>query len=130
MFIFVNNNLGVILKNKIKLSLVDDYIKIFYMQKIFQNTYFNSEYDGFSAMVNRLCVAYENLFFKIGFMDDKYLLLKQELNKINLIDFKFINILEKQQEINEIYKNLNKKLKKLKFNDVELNYINNLIMLN
>lgn len=107
--------------------MVDDYIKIFSMQKIIKSTYFNSEMEGFSNFVNRLCVAYENLFFKIGFMDNKYLLLKQELNKINLIDYKLINILEKKQEIEEIYKNLNKKLKKLKFNDIEMNYINNLI---
>ena len=115
------------MKNKIKISLIDDYIKIFSMQKIIKTTYFNSDFNKFSTLVNRLCVAYENLLFKIGYMDNKFVLLKQELNKINLIDYKLVNILEKQQEIEEIYKNLNKKLKKLKLNDVEMNYINNLI---
>lgn len=99
------------------------------MQKIVKTTYFNTGFDGFIKLVNGLYAAYENLLFKIGYMDNNYLLLKQELNKIDLLDYKMINILEKQQEINEIYKNLDKKLKKLKFNDVEMHYINNFIKL-
>ena len=85
MSIFV---LGGSLKNKIKLSIVDDYIKLFLIKKRFKN---NNNFLSFYNYAENLCNIYENLIFKIGLMDFSFLKLKQELNEtqVDYLNFDF-----------------------------------------
>ena len=108
------------MKNKIKLSLIDDYIKLFLTKKTFKN---NNFYMQFYDYTNNLCDVYENLFFKIGLMNFSFLKLKQELNAVE-VDYLNFDFPKKKQEIDEIYSNLFMKLKKLKFNEAEIIYVN------
>ena len=61
------------MKSKIKLSLIDDYIRLYLSKKILKN---NNSFFQFYNELENLCNVYENLFFKIGLMDFSFLKLK------------------------------------------------------
>ena len=108
------------MKSKIKLSLIDDYIRLYLSKKILKN---NNSFFQFYNELENLCNVYENLFFKIGLMDFSFLKLKKDLNEttVDYLNFNFEKIKQEKEEIN---KNLFIKLKKLKFNEAELFYVN------
>ena len=108
------------MKGKIKLSLIDDYIRLYLAKKKLKN---NNSFFQFYNELENLCNVYENLFFKIGLMDFSFLKLKKDLNETE-VDYLNFNFEKIKQETEEINKNLFIKLKKLKFNEAEMFYVN------
>ena len=114
------------MKSRIKLSLIDDYIKLYLTKKIFKN---NNSFFEFYKHLDSLCNVYENLFFKIGLMNFSFLKLKNELNE-TAVDYLNFNFNKIKTETDEICNNLFIKLKKLKFNEAEMLYVNKSLIKN
>ena len=67
-------------RNKIKLLLIEDYIKLKSINYIF-NTSNNCE--NFNIRINNLIDVYEDLFVKLKMNDLSLLLLKKDLNNVD-----------------------------------------------
>lgn len=124
-------------KKEVRFSLLGDYINILHINKVCDFCYVDCsnqvDLDGkllsIKTMSNELRDMYENLFFKLGLMDLSLLILKKEvlgvgvscLDKTEKVSVKtieaFYSILKK------ITKNINYKLKKLRFSEIEVNYL-------
>ena len=124
-------------KKEVKFSLLGDYINILHINKVcdFCNVDCSNQVDldgkllSIKTMSSELRDMYENLFFKLGLMDLSLLILKKEVlgvgtrevEKSDLVSAKtveaFYSILKK------ITKNINYKLKKLRFSEIEVNYL-------
>ena len=97
------------LKNKIKLSLVDDYVKLV----IFEN-FFNS-YNSFAGIEvvqkrnqnSQLRKVYDIMFEKLRMNDCSLLLLKQQLKANNNLSY-ICNKQTEQDIINKIFDSINK----------------------
>ncbi len=107
-------------KQKIKLSLIEDYIYLLKIEKYlikcenFKNLKY---YDTNEKLKN----SYESLFLKYGLLDVSFLVLKKEVSSIdgslgfNLKDVEYLQ--------NKIINGLFEKFKKLKLNDIEINFL-------
>ena len=124
-------------KNKIKLSLIDDYIKIVLIKNFYSNSFEevditddNKTLMDTSKKLNQVLFStYELLFEKLKLNDASLDVLKQDLEKNNLMflqkqsqnfaDLK--EIFTKQIDLlNNINLNLKSKLNRLKINPVKL----------
>ena len=120
------------MKKKVKADLLDEYIFILNMQKIFKN-YANikdKEIDNCVMLCEKLKKKYEQIFFKIGLMDLSFMILKKELNDKDMLKYeKFLKLKNKVKDIslilNYYLNNLSIKMKKLLFNEFEINFIVN-----
>lgn len=113
-------NRGVMFNQKLKLSLIDDYIKLLKIDKALIEM---NGYNGIDCVqVNeKLKNSYENLLFKYGLMDISLLVLKKEILDCikNLsLDLKDIVKMQEDIKISLLYK-----IKKLKLNDVEFRFL-------
>ncbi len=119
-------------KEKLKLSLLDDYIQVIQVNKICVNLKFLSLNQDCQSIVskilnisNGLLQAYDKLLFKFNLMNISLMVLKREL-QFSYIDRLMFNehTLKKEDYIillNKI-KNINTRLKQ-KINDLSLNEI-------
>lgn len=105
-------------KKRIKLSLIEDYIKLQLANKLFDNSTKKSQ------TINNLIDFYEDLFVKLKMNDLSILILKKELNTTN---FSSLNINQKLEIfnsynsfLNNIVLNLKNKLKILKIKNYHL----------
>jgi len=120
------------MKKKVKADLLDEYIFILNMQKIFKN-YANikdKEINNCVMLCEKLKKKYEQIFFKIGLMDLSFMILKKELNDKDMLKYeKFLKLKNKVKDIslilNDYSNNLIIKMKKLLFNEFEINFIVN-----
>lgn len=115
-------------KNKLKLSLIDDYVKLVIFENFF-NTYNNLSFkEAISKrrQNTRLKKLYDILFEKLSMNDCSLLLLRQQLNKNNQLEMLCNQQTEKDtlkkifNSINNIEKMLPEKLARLKINSLEL----------
>ena len=120
------------MKKKIKQSLLNEYIFILNIQKIFKN--YNYLKDSDINYCVKLCESlkkkYEQIFFKIGLMDLSFMILKKELNNKEMLKYeKFLNLKDNLKDIrlrlNDYLNDLSIKMKKLMFNEFEINFIVN-----
>ncbi len=126
-------------KTKLKLNLIDDYIKIYQIANFY--TYYNQkiQFDGFLVLTanilkitKELKSKYEQIFLKLGLLDESFYVLKQQIlctsgwlfadNQETEASFA-AKTKENLQIIKNIELKLPKVLKKLSFNDFEINYI-------
>ena len=105
-------------KKKLKLELIEEFIKVYQCKSYYDFTNFDN--DKYKQLSLHLLNSYEILLFRFRLMDESFLLLKQELsnsklrtNNTNEID----NVLIKLVETFKL------KLKKLKLNIIENNYL-------
>lgn len=128
----------VLLKQKIKLSLIEDYIKIVSITNFCNNYAFlcGMEDKGSSmwvkTMVKELQTSYDKLLFKYNFMDVSLLALKKELKqadeemkqcKDRTLIYNKNNLLKFSKEVKILYNNLLEKVNKLALNEIEQRYI-------
>jgi len=109
------------MKKKIKLNIIEDYIKL-YQLKLYADNFLDADDSvPFKENVSKLKDVYEIVIFKLGLMDDSYLLLRKELSEIKPKSVKY------SVEYNDIFKELfsrfNNSLKKCKFNTIEINFL-------
>ena len=124
-------------KKEVKFSLLGDYINILHISKVcdfcsfdcFKTLDVDEKLLSIKTMSSELKNMYENLFFKLGLMDLSLLILKKEIlgvghqgeimsDKVSAKTIEaFYSILKK------ITKNINYKLKKLRFSEIEVNYL-------
>lgn len=118
------------MKNKLKLSLVDDYIEImnaYHCVEIEKKCGKQSKrkVEELNSFVSKLKSVYEQLFFKLNMVDESLFQLKNELNDMGKYNEE--NSAEKFLKhytlVSEIYKNLTIKLKKLAINEHEAKYL-------
>lgn len=107
-------------KQKVKFSLIEDYINLLKIDKALLNC------DNYKCLkhyeVNEhLKDSYESLFLKYGLLDISFLVLKKEITSANVNIFLKLDDIEMLQ--NNIVKGLMEKFKKLKLNDVEVKYL-------
>ena len=120
------------MKKKVKADLLDEYIFILNIKKIFKN-YANikdKEINNCVMLCEKLKKKYEQIFFKIGLMDLSFMILKKELNDKDMLKYeKFLKLKNKVKDIslilNDYSNNLIIKMKKLLFNEFEINFIVN-----
>jgi len=109
-------------KNKIKLSIIEDYIAVCQMESYLK--YLN-QYDQLEFKINKLKKQYEQVLFRIGGIDLSFQLLKQNIaNDEN----KLLKINKENhfaQKFNFFEENLKVKMEKLHFNEFEINFIVN-----
>ena len=122
-----------LIKRKLKLSLIEDYIKIVNSKTICHcllvNT--NEEKELINSIVkkcNNLISCYEKLIFKLNLMDLSFIILKKELfaNKnrtINNLKYNNLYISKVQQELILIEQAFYLKIKQLSLNEFEQQYI-------
>ncbi len=126
------------LKQKIKLSLIEDYIKIASISSFCANylkcctTEVKSNLIWVTTLAKELQTSYDKLLFKYNLMDVSLLALKKELKqadeelkhckKVCLI-YNKNNLLKYSKEIKGLYNNLLEKLNKLALNEIEQRYI-------
>lgn len=107
-------------KQKIKFSLIDDYINLLKIDKVLLNCYNYKclTYYDFNEQIKN---SYESLFLKYGLLDVSFLVLKQEI--VNSPYNVYLTLDEVENMQNKIVNNMFEKLKKLKLNDVEINFL-------
>lgn len=125
------------LRQKLKLSLVEDYIKVVGLSSFCSNCLKNSgqEYinslSGIKILVDEIQKAYDKLLFKYNIMDVSLLVLKKELKENsslqNAKSFDSVNSIENiekcKKSVKDIYVSLQQKLNKLSLSDIEKKYI-------
>ena len=120
------------MNKKVKAYLLDEYIFILNIQNIFKN-YGDIEDEEIVNCV-KLCESlkkkYEQIFLKIGLIDLSFMILKKELNNKKILKYsKFLALKDNIKDIdlllNSYLNNLSIKMKKLLFNEFEINYIIN-----
>ncbi|MBO5955117.1 MAG: hypothetical protein J6Q13_04060 [Clostridia bacterium] len=115
-------------KNKIKLSLIEDYIEIIKIENFFSNSFVDIEFD--KSIFNKchslncqLSKIYNSIFENLKMNDLSLLILKKELKNNNIIfnnlklnNFKNINqtLLLLHTDLNQTFQDLLTKLEKLK----------------
>lgn len=106
--------------HKLKLSLIDDYIKLLKIDKLLIEL--NSYHVLDCIKVNeKLKDSYENLLFKYGLMDISLLVLKKEIYSCSRgFNINIKDVVTKQEEIRL---SLLDKIKKLKLNEVEFKFV-------
>lgn len=117
------------MKGKLKLSVIDDYIKIIVIKNLFNNSFSNTiinckeKFISTKMLDNRLEEAYIKLINKLKLNNNSFLILKKELEENNSLflfakENDFLNleyVLDMaNRDLNEIMDNLNSKLKMLK----------------
>lgn len=117
-------------RKKIKLSLIDDYVKILLIKNFLNNSFENVKLTNITALKQtkelnlKLDEIYNQLFFKLKLNDLSLLILKKELKNNNILYLKeeqnsFLTLENTIQKtyliLNDIFENLNKKLKFFKF---------------
>lgn len=116
------------LKNKIKLSLVDDYVKLVIFEN-FLNIYNGSTSKEVVIKINqssRLKSLYDVIFEKLSMNDCSLLLLKQQLKQNNELTKLCNEQTERDmlkmifEKLDSIEQNLSYKMTKLKINTAEL----------
>ena len=124
-------------KSKLKLSLLDDYIKVIQINKICINLKLLSLTSDCRCIISKiidiskgLLQAYDKLFFKFNLMDISLTILKRELqfdkigqmimNMDKLKKDDYLIILDKIKDINT---KLKQKLNDLSLNELEQRYI-------
>ncbi len=122
-------------KRKIKLSLIDDYVKIYNIKSFCEVLATNSSesisrVNNLKVLTNKLLQCYEKLLFKFNLMDISFAILKKDLKKLeqNIKNFTFkefndIQLKKFDEETKEIQNVLMLKLKQLSFNEMEKSYI-------
>lgn len=122
-----------LIKRKLKLSLIEDYIKIVNIKTICHcllvNT--NEEKELINSIVkkcNNLISCYEKLIFKLNLMDLSFMILKKELftnenRTINNFKYNNLYISKVQQELILIEQAFYLKIKQLSLNEFEQQYI-------
>lgn len=128
-------------KGKLKLKLIDDYIKINQIANFY--TYYNQkiQFSGFLVLTNNILritkelkSKYEQIFFKLGLLDSSFAVLKTQI--LYTTGWLFaekshteVEFAAKTKENLQILKNIEQKLplvlRKLDFNDFEIKYIVN-----
>lgn len=120
-------------KRKLKLSLIDDYIKIITIKNFYNNPleqYYNVEIlkkiNKLKELLNNLSTIYLQIFEKIRLKDESFILLNHELslnNKLfeSITYENFSQTVDKtDNDIHSITNNLSYKLKKLKIDKLIL----------
>lgn len=117
-------------RKKIKLSLIDDYVKILLIKNFLNNSFENVKLTNITTLKQtkelnlKLDEIYNQLFFKLKLNDLSLLILKKELKNNNILYLKeeqnsFLTLENTIQKtyliLNDIFENLNKKLKFFKF---------------
>jgi len=122
-----------LIKRKLKLTLIEDYIKIVNIKTICHcllvNT--NEEKELINSIVkkcNNLISCYEKLIFKLNLMDLSFIILKKELftnenRTINNLKYNNLYISKVQQELILIEQAFYLKIKQLSLNEFEQQYI-------
>lgn len=109
------------LKSKLKLSLIEDYIKLLQIEKLCLKNRDTERFSYFEKVNNKLKSSYENLMFKFGLMDVSLLVLKKEIqstciyNKFEIKDIEFMH--------KEIINSFTNKIKLCKLTDVEIDFL-------
>lgn len=105
--------------NKIKLSLINDYLKLLKVDFALKN----SEIPDVEILNlnNKLITCYEDLLFKFNLMDVSLLVLKKEIYSCNN-NFK-LDVVDIKKIQKEILFLLFSKMKNLKLNEVETKFI-------
>ena len=114
------------LKNKIKLSLIDDYVKLVIFENFLNNDERNSTTLKIASVNSRLKKIYDELFKKLNMNDCSLLLLKKQLKQNSQLQLicnqqnrnDLLNHIN--SEINKISSQLKQKLGKLKVKPTEL----------
>jgi len=109
-------------KQKIKLSLVEDYINLLKIDKILLS-YEECEKVALNNINEQLKHCYESLFLKYGLLDLSFLVLKKEVENVRCVVDYSLGYVENLQK--QIINNMLFKLKKLKLNDVEIGFLTN-----
>lgn len=134
----VNNfkGCGIFKKSRTKLSLIEDYIKVFNINSFFKRLKFAPNYnlvkvDTLFAESERLLFGLEKLLFKFGMIDLSFLILKKQLkegqNNFNNLDNKVCTQLFDKMIfcLEQINKSLKLKLKTLHLNEIEQKFVLN-----
>lgn len=121
-------------KKEIKFSLLGDYINILHIFKVCEC--FNTDYKTTDKRIKIITVkrvacelknVYENLFFKLGFIDLSFLILKKDILTINVkedIDSVSLKTIDAFYSIlKKIVKNISFKLRKLRFSEIEVDFL-------
>ena len=109
------------LKNKLKLTLIDDYVKLIIFNNFFNNDFKNiticQQIKSMKELNCELKNTYEKLFNQLKMKDYSFLLLKQQLKLNNLLFESQVqnNFKEIDKVINKIYSAQNQILEALKF---------------
>ena len=107
-------------KQKIKFSLIEDYISLLKIDKVLLNC------DNYKCLTlydfnEQLKNSYESLFLKYGLLNVSLLVLRQEV--VNS-PYNFCLTLDEVEIMqNKIVNNMLEKFKRLKLNDVEINFL-------
>lgn len=110
--------------NKIRLSLINDYLKILKVDFALKNSSFNDE--NSKSLNEKLKTCYENLLFKFNLMDVSLLVLKKEIYSCsNKIKMDIVDIKKIQKDTLFL---LFSKIKSLKLNDVETKFITKILL--
>lgn len=124
-------------KKEVRFSLLGDYINILHINKVCDFCYvdccnqinLDDKLLSVKTMSNKLREVYENLFFKLGLMDLSLLILKKEVlgvgtHEVVKSDQVSVKTVEAFYSIlKKITKNINYKLKKLRFSEIEVDYL-------
>ena len=126
------------IKQKIKLSLIEDYIKIASISSFCANysqccaIEDKTNLIWVTTLAKELQTSYDKLLFKYNLMDVSLLALKKELKqadeelkhcKKGCLIYNKNNLLKYSKEIKDLYNNLLEKLNKLALNEIEQRYI-------
>ena len=112
------------MKNKLRLSLIDDYIKLTCISKLCINASIDNGIN--KNIINstaRLLLAYEKIFFKFNFMDDSLAILNRELKSDNFVRECKYEPSYYLSEIEKIKQKFFLYLQKLPLNEVEKSYV-------
>lgn len=126
------------MKRRLKITLIEDYIDILRIESFCE--YLKPRvHQSICGLLNslievkdRLKAVYKRLFFKIGLMDLSLAILNKDILSANklmfaekCIDYAFVieNIRKNLQNVKNLEENLDKKLKKLSFNEFEKSYL-------
>ena len=107
-------------KQKIKVSLIEDYIDLLRIDKMLLNC------DNYKCLKHyvlneHLKNSYESLFLKFGLLNVSFLVLKQEIESISIKKTISLNEVEVLQT--NIVNRMIEKLKKLKLNEIEIKFL-------
>ena len=108
------------IKNKIKLSLIQDYIELYQIDSAYKSISFlnnNTE----QMLTNKLLDVYEQLFFKVGLMDVSFLHLKEELKNMDVGGNYTFDSLKNRFDL--ILSGFYCKIKKIKLSNIEIKYL-------
>lgn len=116
------------MKSSIKNSIIEDYVVVKSISNLFAGTKSceNDVLIKIESKAETLLRIYEMLIFKFNLMDLSFFLLNKEIEKLGKyggLDDKLKNLIFYDNKLNEVESKLIDKLKKLRINEFEANFL-------